>query len=179
MGENRKVVLFIATSLDGYIATRDESLEWLFQVEGEGDNGYSEFYESVDTILMGRKTYDWIVKHETRGFPYQGKECYVFSKSLTEDHEFVSFINNDFINFVESLKTRKGKNIWLVGGGELIQLFAKEKLVDEMFITVAPTLIGSGIPLFKEGEYTLDLILKGTRTFNQFVELHYEVKKDA
>jgi len=72
--------LYFATSLDGYIATEDESLEWLFNVEGEGDNGYSEFYETVDTILMGNKTYEWIIRHETGEFPYKNKDCYVFTR---------------------------------------------------------------------------------------------------
>ena len=84
MNHQRKVVLFIATSLDGYIATENDSLDWLYKVEGEGDNGYSEFYETVDTILMGRRTYDWILKHVTGDFPYKNKECFVFSRPLTK-----------------------------------------------------------------------------------------------
>lgn len=177
MSKNRNLVLFIATSLDGYIATKDESLEWLFHVEGEGDNGYSEFYETVDTVLMGKKTYDWLIKHGTGEFPYKNKECYVFTRSPIEDTEDVKFINEDIVSFTNKLKNQKGKNIWIVGGGELLQSFIKEKLVDELILTVAPTLIGKGIPLFKKGDYQIDLLLKGTRNFNQFVELHYEVKK--
>ena len=177
MDSQRKLVLFIATSLDGYIATKNESLDWLFKVEGEGDNGYSEFYETVDTILMGRKTYDWIVNHETEGFPYSNKECYVFSRSVSEDNKDVKFVNEDIVDFTNQLKNEKGKNIWIVGGGELLHDFIKEKLVDELIITVAPIIIGTGIALFKEDKYELELTLKGTRSFNQFVELHYEMKK--
>ncbi|PYZ96639.1 hypothetical protein CR205_13125 [Alteribacter lacisalsi] len=173
----RKLVLFIAMSLDGYIATKDESLDWLFNSEGEGDNGYLEFYDTVDTVLIGKKTYDWIMKHETGDFPYNNKDCYVFTRSLIEDTEDVSFINEDIVSFTNQLKNQKGKNIWIVGGGELLQSFVEEKLVDEIILTVAPTVIGNGIPLFKEGDYQLDLSLKGTRNFNQFVELHYTVKK--
>ncbi|MBU9722751.1 MULTISPECIES: dihydrofolate reductase family protein [Bacillaceae] len=173
----RKLVLFIATSLDGYIATKDESLDWLFKVDGEGDNGYSEFYETVDTILMGRKTYDWIIQQGIGEFPYKDKECYVFSRSPIEDNENVSFINENITSFTQELIKQGGKNIWIVGGGELLHSFLKEKMVDEMIVTIAPTIIGNGIPLFKEGKLKLDLKLKGTRTYNQFVELHYEVKK--
>lgn len=169
--------MFIATSLDGYIATKDDSLEWLFKVEGEGDNGYSEFYETIDTVLMGKKTYDWIIKHETGEFPYKGKECFVFTRSSIEDTGDVTFVSGDLVAFVNHLKKREGKNIWIVGGGDLLHTFFKEKLVDEFIVTVAPTIIGNGIPLFKEGDYQLELSLKGTRTFNQFVELHYEGKK--
>ncbi|TWI57804.1 dihydrofolate reductase family protein [Halalkalibacter nanhaiisediminis] len=177
MKNQRKIVLFIAQSLDGYIATKGDSLDWLFKVEGEGDNGYSEFFETIDTILIGKRTYDWIMKHEKGQFPYQNKDCYVFSRSQLDDTNDVKFVNEDIVNFTHNLKKEEGKNIWIVGGGDLLHTFLKEKLVDELILTVAPTIIGEGIPLFKIGDYQLDLSLKGTRTFNQFVELHYKVKK--
>ncbi|MGX6444340.1 dihydrofolate reductase family protein [Neobacillus sp. K501] len=175
MTNKRKLVLFIATSLDGYIATKDDSLEWLFKVEGEGDNGYSEFYETVDTILMGRKTYDWIKNNLTGEFPYQNKQCYIFSRSKNEGTKDIKFINENIVDFADKLKNEEGKNIWIVGGGDLLHHFIENKLVDEFIITVAPTIIGNGIPLFKEGNYQLELKLQSTRTFNQFVELHYLV----
>ncbi|MET3657169.1 dihydrofolate reductase family protein, partial [Sporosarcina psychrophila] len=84
--------------------------------------------------------------------------------------------NDDIVRFTNKLKNQEGRNIWLVGGGELLQSFVGKKLVDEIILTVAPTIIGKGIPLFKEGDYQLDLSLKGTRNFNQFVELHYGVR---
>ncbi|UTI42821.1 dihydrofolate reductase family protein [Niallia sp. RD1] len=177
MRKQRNIVLFIATSLDGYIATKDDSLDWLFKVEGEGDNGISEFYETVDTILMGRKTYDWIITHMTEEFPYKNKECYVFSRQENEDTEDVKYIKEDIIDFTNKLKNEEGKNIWIVGGGDLLHSFIKEKLVDEFIITIAPTIIGEGVPLFKEDEYQLELYLKGTRCFNQFVELHYKRRR--
>lgn len=177
MRKQRKLVLLIATSLDGYIATKDDSLDWLFKVEGEGDNGISEFYETVDTILMGRKTYDWIITHMTEEFPYKNKECYVFSRQENEDTEDVKFIKEDIIDFTNKLKNEEGKNIWIVGGGDLLHSFIKEKLVDEFIITIAPTIIGEGVPLFKEDEYQLELYLKGTRCFNQFLELHYKRRR--
>ncbi len=176
MEHNRNVVLFIASSLDGYIATKDDSLEWLFKVEGEGDNGFSEFYETVDTVIMGKKTYDWLINQKLEEFPYKNKACYVFTRSSTEDNEDAKFVNEDVVQFTNTLKAQEGKNIWIVGGGELLHSFIKEKLVDEMIITVAPQIIGEGIPLFKAGNYQIELKLRGTRTFNQFVELHYTVK---
>lgn len=173
--QKRNLILFIAASLDGYIATKEELLDWLFSVEGEGDNGYSEFYETVDTVLMGKKTYDWVIDH-AEDFPYQNKTCYVFTRSDVEDTEHVQFVQDDVVSFMNKLKKQEGKNIWLVGGGELVSTFLKERLLDELILTVAPVLLGSGIPLFKEGQNQADFILKGTRTFNQFVELHYKVK---
>ncbi|MGG0718175.1 dihydrofolate reductase family protein [Robertmurraya massiliosenegalensis] len=177
MSEKRNVVLFIATSLDGYIATKDDSLEWLFKVEGEGDNGYSQFYETIDTVIMGKRTYDWVMEQGIKEFPYKDKKCYVFTRSQINDTEDVAFVNGDVTQFINEIKEQKGKNIWIVGGGELLHDFIKEKLIDEFFITVAPTIIGEGIPLFKGGDYQLELTLIGTRNFNQFVELHYQLKK--
>jgi dihydrofolate reductase len=176
MQSKRKLILFIATSLDGYIATEEDSLEWLFNVEGEGDNGYSEFYSTVDTILMGRRTYDWIIDKEKDNFPYKNKKCYVFSKSISEKNHNVEFINSDIVEFTNKIKESEGENIWIVGGGNLLHFFIKNRLVDEFIITVAPTLIGGGIPLFRELDFELELKLKGIRRFNQFAELHYELK---
>lgn len=173
----RHVVLFIACSLDGYIAAPDESLQWLFDFEGEGDNGYSEFYDTVDTVLMGKRTYDWIIREMPDEFPYKGKECYVFTRSNAANTKDVMFVCGDIAEFVRELKNRPGKNIWLVGGGELLHFFLENRLVDELIVTVAPVILGKGIPLFREGDYGLDLLLKDIRRFNHFAQLHYEVKR--
>ena len=174
---NRKIVLYIAQSLDGYIARKDDTLDWLFKAEGEGDNGYSVFYDTIDTILIGRRTYDWIMDHEKDKFPYENKSCYVFSRSKHQDFGNVQFVSEDVATFTNRLKAQDGKDIWIVGGGELLLSFIKEKLIDELYITIAPTIIGSGIPLFLEENYELDLILQDVRRYNQFAELHYTVKK--
>lgn len=177
MTNQRKVVMFIATSLDGYIATEDDSLDWLFKVEGEGDNGYSEFYDTVDTVIMGRRTYDWVMEQEIESFPYEGKECYVFSRTVSQDNDNVKFFNGDVVDLTNQLKNKEGKNIWVMGGGDLIHSFIDKRLVDEMIITVSPVLIGKGIPLFKEMNFETELTLKSINRFNQFAELRYEVKR--
>lgn len=174
--DSSKVSLFIAKSLDGYIATNEESLEWLFKTEGEGDAGYSEFYETIDTVVMGRRTYDWIIHKENENFPYKDKKCYVFSTTTTGTNEFVEFINEDILHFTKRIKEIGVGNIWIVGGGELLQFFMKEKLVDELIITIAPILIGRGIPLFRENDFETELILKDVKQFNQFAQLYYELK---
>jgi len=171
----RRLALFIASSLDGYIATDKHGLDWLFAVEGEGDNGYSRFYDTVDTVLIGRKTYDAIIELEKGGFPYKGKECYVFSKSGRDNNDYVTFVNDEIVRFTNKLKNKEGKRIWIVGGGELLHAFVKEHLVDEMIISISPVLLGSGIPLFKNNDFQTPLVLKNVTRFNQFVELHYEV----
>lgn len=173
----RKLVLYIATSLDGYIATEDHNLDWLFEVEGEGDNGFSKFYDTVDTFLIGKTTYDWIMNQENGIFPYKGKECYVFTKTQKNDNEYVKFINEDIVQFVNNLKNNNGKNIWIVGGGELLHAFMKEKLVDELVITIAPILLGKGIQLFRSNEFQTHLSLNSIKRYNQFVELQYSRKR--
>ena len=174
----RKVIVYIATSLDGYIATEDDSLDWLFKVEGEGDNGYSEFYDTIDTIVLGRRTYDWIMNVEKENFPYKNKKCYVFTKSRYEPNNSVEFVDGDIVRFINTLKGVEGRNIWIVGGGDLLSYFLKENLVDEFIINIAPTIIGTGIPLFNKQNMEIELELKSIRRFNQFAELHY-VKRQS
>lgn len=169
----RKVIVFIATTLDGYIATEEDSLDWLFQVEGEGDNGYLEFYNTVDTVILGRRTYDWILEHEKENFPYKDKNCFVFSRTPKDSNQDVKYVQGGIVEFVEELKASEGKNIWVVGGGSLLTHFIKENLIDEYIITMAPVLIGNGISLFNKQSTEIPLKLKSVRRFNQFVELHY------
>lgn len=171
----RKIVVFIAASLDGYIATKENSLDWLFATEGEGDNGYGEFLDTVDTVVMGSRTYDWILKEvESENFPYKDKQCYVFSSASPVSDCNVEFVNESSLDFASRLRQEDGKNIWLVGGGVLINSFAEQNLIDEWIVTLAPTLLGNGIPLFHEHDFETRLKLKSVRPFNQFVELHYE-----
>lgn len=177
MVSDRKVVLFIAATLDGYIATEDDSLEWLFKVEGEGDNGISEFYNTIDTVIMGKRTYDWLLDQEIEIFPYKDSDCYVYTRSDMPDNEDVSFVNGKVSQLVHELKEKDGEKIWIVGGGELIHEYLDQGLIDEITVTVAPVILGSGIPLFKKGNYQYELEFKGSREFNQFVELNYVVKK--
>ncbi|TLS36826.1 dihydrofolate reductase family protein [Pseudalkalibacillus caeni] len=177
MKERRKIVLYIAQSLDGYIATEDDSLDWLFRMEGEGDNGFGKFHETIDTEIVGRRTYDWVMEHENGNYPSKEKKCYVMTGSTTVKNENVTFVNNDIVGLTNRLKREEGKNIWLVGGGELIHAFLEENLIDEIYIQIAPSLIGKGIPLFKRGDYEIDLELKDISRYNQMAQLHYEVKK--
>lgn len=170
-----KIVFYGAISLDGYLARENHSLDWLFGTEGGEDSGYQEFYESVDTILMGRSTYDQIGILSPDKFPYEGKPCYVFSRTMTGSNEHVTFINDDIVGFIQSLKEQEGKRIWMVGGGEILQPLLQAKLVDEFFIQITPTIIGRGIPLFVPGDHENQLKLVDVRRFGQFAELHYEL----
>jgi len=169
-----KVKLFIASTLDGYIATKDDNLDWLFEVEGDGDNGYSEFYQSIDIIIMGKNTYDWLKSEQPDSWPYSGKECYVFTHKKQSNTNHVKFIEvSNLIDFSQKLIG----NVWVVGGGNLIKDFLENHLIDEIQVTIAPVLLGDGIPLFPTGNYAEKLELIKTKTYGQFVELNYAVKK--
>ncbi|MFB3164831.1 dihydrofolate reductase family protein [Neobacillus sp. 179-J 1A1 HS] len=175
MSKQSRLVFYGAISLDGYLARENHSLDWLFGTEGEEETGYQEFYDSVDTILMGRSTYDQIAILSPEKFPYEGKPCYVFSRTMTGSNEHVTFINEDIIGFTQSLKEQEGKRVWVVGGGEVLKPLLK--LVDEFIIQIAPTIIGKGIPLFVPGDQENKLTLVDVRSFKQFAELHYEAKR--
>ena len=170
----RKIVVFIAASLDGYIATPEDRLDWLFRVQGEGDNGYTEFVQTVDTVIMGRRTYNWLL-HETgrEGFPYREQTCYVYSKSEKADYENVIFLSEPVASLAVLLRQQPGKDIRVVGGGRLIDSFLEEDLIDEWIITLAPVLLGDGIPLFGKRGFKTELTLTGVRQYGQFAQLHY------
>ncbi len=168
----RKIILYIATSLDLFIARKNGSVDWLFQ---EGEFGYQKFYSSLGTVIMGRKTWD-----VARGFekqPYADKECIVFSKKgFVPDQKYVKVVTKNIPSFVKKLKQKKGKPIWLVGGGQLASLLVNEGVVDEMWLYVHPRILGKGIPLLK-GMKELPLKLISTHAFKEgLVEMKYSVK---
>lgn len=175
MENRRKVVCYIAESLDGYIATEDDSLEWLFKSESEdgGDAGYAEFMENIDTLIMGRRTYDWVMEAESGNYPYQELTSYVFTSSPAEENPYVNFTNQEILRFMEDLKKRPGKDIWVIGGSKLLNEFVKEDLIDEWIISIAPVLIGKGIPLFQKFDSEIRLKLQGVKMYGQFAQLHY------
>lgn len=158
----RRIILYIATSIDGYIATPDGGVEWLNEVPNptNEDHGYNVLLDSIDTVLMGGRTY-----HEIIGFgvqwPYKSKVTYVVSRrnSNVTPKEDVHFITEDIVSKISELKNEAGKDIWLVGGGELTTILLNANLIDEMRLCVAPIILGQGIPLFpnklKESLWTL------------------------
>ncbi|MFD9625867.1 dihydrofolate reductase family protein [Peribacillus muralis] len=174
MNSNRKTVLYIASSLDGFIAREDGSLDWLYATEGEGDNGYGTFYETIDTVIMGNKTYQH-TKVLADEFPYKDKKCYVFSRQNEGKNDGnVQYINEDIASFIQVLKKQGGSKIWIVGGSELLDVFMKEKLVDEFIVAIIPIILGKGIPLYKADNPEVRLKLTEIQQFGQVAQLHYE-----
>jgi dihydrofolate reductase len=172
-----QVILFIAVSLDGYIARSDGSIEWLNQIPGEGDNGFGAFYRMIDTMVMGRSTYDHLLTL-VKEFPHADKRCYVFSRSRHGRDENVQFVNENVADFTRRL-LREGSQVWLAGGGQLAEAFLKANLVDRMIITVAPSILGEGIPLFPGVHPEAHLCLQETRRHGQFVQMHYDVRRNG
>lgn len=113
MSSQRKLVFYGAISADGYLARENHSLDWLIGTEGEEDTDYADFYESVDTIIMGRKTYEEILVLLPEEFPYKGKECFVFSRTLTGSSEDVQFIHEDTADFIRRLKRQEANGFGL------------------------------------------------------------------
>lgn len=144
---SRKVRLFIATSLDGYIAGPGESLDWLF---GDADYGYDAFIAEVDTLAMGRRTYE-VVK-SFGDWPYYGLATWVFTRNGAMPHDgHVEFTAQPPADWLRAIEAKPGKDVWVVGGGELIREFLNARLVDEMTLAVHPVVLGGGIPLFPPG----------------------------
>ena len=171
----RKVKLFIANSLDGYIARPDGNVDWLFT---DGDYGMRDFFKSVDTALMGRKTYDWSLSFGGAPDAFKGMTYYVFSRSQKSGAaEGAQFVSGDIRSFVESLRQAEGRDTWLMGGGELVESFLKERLIDEFILTVHPIILGLGIRLFRGENQQTDLKLIKCKPYKSgIVQLHYSLK---
>jgi dihydrofolate reductase len=147
----KKIKLYIAASLDGYIARPDGNLDWLtkYPMPTGTEYGYKDLMDSVDTIIMGGKTYRAVLDMDFE-WPYSGKTCYIVSRRDTNltPTEDVKFITENIVETIAELKERDGKDIWLVGGGQLVTLLLNHDLVDEMQICFIPVILGDGIPLF-------------------------------
>lgn len=155
MGE-RRIVLYLAASLDGFIARRDGGVDWL-PAAGPEDYGYAQFLGTVDTVIMGRTTYEQVLTFGP--YPYAGKKGYVFTTTHRGRDENVEFVRGDIAEFVARLRSAPGKDIWLVGGAKLAQDFLRQKEVDTIVLTIIPRLLGEGIALFGTGpERPLELI---------------------
>lgn len=171
----RKLILYIAMSLDGYIATKEGSLDFLSMAEKKGeDYGYARFISTIDTVILGRKTYDKVL---SMGFdyPHADKESYVITRRQRPGTEKLHFYSGDLKELVSQLKIREGKNIFCDGGAEIVHLLMKDDLIDEYIISIIPVFLGSGIALFKDGRPERKLTLVSSPAFDTgLVQLHYK-----
>lgn len=166
----RKVVLYIAVSLDGYIARNNGEVDFL---EGDGsdkdgDVGYLDFYNTIDTVIMGNSTYEQIIGWGE--YPYKGTEGYVYTNKKVGNNEDVTFTNINPRELINKLKKKEGKDIWVVGGAQIAKIFMQENLIDEYIIATIPVLIGDGIKLFdKNNKEDIKLELKESNVVNGIV----------
>lgn len=160
----RKVVVYIAASVDGYIATPDGGLDWLKAVEAPPeDYGYSEFVAGVDTVIMGRKTYDKVLAFPE--FPHAGRRVIVLSRKRKGKDARVEFRSGDLAKLVARLKEEPGKTIFVDGGAQAVHALLKKGLVDELVLSTVPVLLGDGVPLFKRGRPEERLRLVASRAY--------------
>jgi dihydrofolate reductase len=183
MKPRRKIIVYIATSADGYIARPDGDVDWLNRRPRAVDYGMAEFYAKIDTVLCGRKTYDWVRayyrKKGRKGGMFDAKLVnYVFSrKPPRRARPGVEFVSEPVETFAQRLRGTPGKHIWMIGGGELIASFLDAGEIDEFDIHVIPTLIGDGIPLVAPRHRDVPLRLRSARKYpDSVVRLRYEVR---
>ncbi|MCC7465954.1 MAG: dihydrofolate reductase [Saprospiraceae bacterium] len=171
----RKLILYIATSFDGYIAQPNDDLSFLGLVQKDGeDYGYHDFIQTVDTVILGRKTYDWVMT-QVGTFPHADKEAYVITRSERPPQGNTRFYTGNLTELVQQLKSGKGKNIFCDGGAEVVHELLKHQLIDELIISVIPVMVGEGTRLFKDGRPYQQLSLVSSQSFDTgLVQLHYK-----
>lgn len=166
----RNVTLFISTSADGKIATEFGNTDWIVQSE---DTGFEQFYEEVDTLLMGRMTFE---RQLAKGpWPFSGKKTFVFSKNLKNNFSSeIEIVNRDAVTFLEDFKLTPGKKVWLVGGAKLVRSLMEENMVDEAILNLYPKMLGKGVDLFPLPLHSMFWRLDTSRELpSGIVQVHY------
>ena len=172
----RRLKLFVATSLDGYIAARDGDVSWRFH---DGDYGYEAFLAGIDTVLLGRRTYETALSFAQ--WPYPESKVVVFTRGdtlrvLSPNTVATSRTPADI---VLELRAREGKDLWLVGGGELVRQCLDAGLIDDIIVSIHPTLLGEGVPFVAPGAARTPLARTAERRYpSGLVQLSYRVDRD-
>lgn len=172
-----KLILYIAMSLDGYIAEKDGNIRFLDETPSPApDLGYEKFYHSMQAIILGGKTYRQIKNERSPDrWPYEGMPCYVCTRRQHPYDPNVQFTSLPSGQQVLDLVSKEhAGNIWLMGGGEIVRCFMRENLIDQYYIYVMPTALGGGIPLFPEGFPKTTLTLESCKNIGEIVELIYQ-----
>jgi dihydrofolate reductase len=174
----RKIIVNLATSADGFIARPDGNIDWLTDRPApKGFYGLPEFERSIDAKILGRKTFEQSIELGARFST--GPIHYVFSRQLSPASvpPRVRFVTEPIRTFAERLRTQPGKNVWMMGGGDIIASFLDEGAIDEVIITIVPVFIGEGIPLLSPRHRTVELRLIAVQDFpDSVVQVHYEVQ---
>lgn len=170
---SRKIILNLAISIDGYIASEDGGFDWIV---GDGDDkldtekkwDYDEFLDGVDVVVMGKNCYDQNFHND-----FNNKKVYVATSQKLQDYDNIHFINGDICKVIEEEREKEGKNIFLFGGGGLVDNFIKADIIDEYVIGIIPTVLGKGRPLFLGNNPKIDLHLEQYSMDNGIAVLRY------
>ena len=174
-----EIVYYVAASVDGFIAQRDGGIDWLAEFESTGeDYGYADFYASVDTLLMGSRTYEQCLTFAE--WPYTTKPVWVLSRRKDiPAHTGVFVTDQSPQSLVEELVARGARRAWLVGGGQLAATFRNSGLITEYVVSVIPVVLGAGIPLFSgAGPYHRLRLVEHTLLGSGIVQLHYQAENE-
>jgi dihydrofolate reductase len=171
----RKIIVGVAISLDGYIEGPNGEYDWCFT---DSDYGLGEFYKRIDALIMGRKTYEVMQKEDDGSQGFSKMSTYVFSNTLDKVKKGAVLLNGDLRTEVERIKNSPGKDIWLFGGAMLTSALLNLRLVDEVWLSVHPIVLGGGKPLFEGVEGRINLKLIEEKTYaSGLVSLWYHVQK--
>ena len=173
----RKIIAYIATSADGYIARSDGSVDWLDRPRTVGDYGMSKFHKSIDTVIWGKNTWDQAMGGKSSGS--SKIKSYVFTHHPpAKTLRGVEFVSGNISNFAQQLKATPGKHIWMMGGGGVIASFLEAGELDELIIHVIPVFIGEGIPLIAPRHLNVELKLLESHAYEDgVVKMHYACEK--
>lgn len=171
----RRLLLNLTTSLDGFIADKDEGIDWILPPPAEVPADYLALMETVDALVMGRATYELSLRISGGTEVFDGKRVYVVTSRLDfAPREGVEFVHGDPVPFVEGLKQQSGSTIWLFGGGQLATALSSAGLIDDYLIVIQPVLLGDGVRLWREGMAPQELELAHAREWpGGLVELMY------
>lgn len=168
----RKVILYISQSLDGFIADNKGSVEWIIGNDKEyaSDYGYEKFIEDIDTVILGANTYKQI-KNELSPdkWVYENLQSYVLTNEKIKDTEAIKYVNMNIEKLINKLKQEKGKDIWICGGANLVNQCVKANLTDEYQITTVPIILGNGVRLFEENNKKINLEFKEIKEENGLI----------
>lgn len=172
-----KVKLNLAITLDGYIARLDNTVDYLQSPTEAGIKSFNEFLDSVDTIVMGSTSYDQLVELEKTNTPFKNHKKYVLTSQEYMEEDNTVFVDKELEELLPDILLEAKKDVWVFGGAKVVKQFIEIDAIDEFIITIAPTILGTGIPLFLFTRNELDLELVKTETSNGLVTLCYIRKK--
>lgn len=173
----RNIILYIAMSLDGYIAYENGGVDWLSgqDPEDKSESSYPEFVQSIDTVIMGWETYHQVITElSPREWVYEELMTYVITHREEASSEKIRFIHESPSALIRNLKEMDGKDIWICGGASIAWQLMRDGLIDRFYISVIPVLLGAGVRLFAELPEKMELRLVETKSYNGIVELRYE-----